>query len=493
VIFPSRARMFARKSIDRLVVEAEGGSRLRRELGARALVFLGTGATIGAGIYVLAGKAAREDAGPALMLSFVLAAIGCAFAALCFSELASMVPVSGSVYTYAYATLGELPAWSVGWLLILEYSVSAAAVAQGWSSYFNELLKSTTGFSIDPRLLSAPWDFDYATSGFVAVEAKRTLVDGTIIASSAWLNLPAFIITAIVTAVIVRGIRESARFNGAILILNFLIIALVVCLGVFAIDPRNWRPFFHPERGWGGVASGASYIFFAYVGFDATATYAEEARNPRRDVPIGIIGSLIICTLIYVVMTAVLTGMVPSSRIDVDAPFAAAFRAHGLNRASSLIAVGVLAATTNVVLVGILSQARIFLAMARDGLLPRSIFGAIHPKTQIPLRSTLLIGLFVGAAAALAPLGLLAKLVDIGVLFLFVVVCVVVWILRIAQPEARRSFRTPFLPVIATCGILINGYLMFSLDVRLWIGLGVWLAIGFLIYLAGAARRSEAV
>ncbi len=483
--------MFARKSIDRLVDEVEGGSRLRRELGARSLIFLGTGATIGAGIYVLAGKAAREDAGPALMLSFVLAAIGCAFAALCFSELASMVPVSGSAYTYAYATLGELPAWSVGWLLILEYSVSAAAVAQGWSSYFHELLKGVTGLTIDPRLLSAPWDFDYESAGFIAVEAKRRLADGSIVTGSAWLNLPAFVITAVVTAVIVRGIRESARLNGAILILNFLIIALVIVLGAFSIDPSNWRPFFHAERGWGGVASGASYIFFAYVGFDATATYAEEARNPRRDVPIGIIGSLLICAVLYVAMTAVLTGMVPSSRIDFDAPFAEAFRAHGLNRASSLIAVGVLAATTNVVLVGILSQARIFLAMARDGLLPRSIFGAIHPKTQIPLRSTLLIGLFVGAAAAFAPLGLLAKLVDIGVLFLFVVVCAVVWVLRIAQPAARRTFRTPFLPLVATCGILVNGYLMFSLDVRLWIGLGVWLAIGWLIYLAGAARRTE--
>lgn len=469
--------LFARKPVETLLGEVESGAHLRRVLGPLALTCLGIGATIGTGIFVLVGKAARDYAGPSLMLSFLLAGVGCAFAALCYAELASMVPVAGSAYTYAYATLGELIAWVIGWALVLEYSVSAAAVAQGWSNYFAAFMQSVFHVHIDPRLLSSPWDFDYETGRFVL---QRVSMNGQDV--NPWFNLPAVVIVLLLTAILIRGIKESARVNAAMLLLNLSIIAVVIGLGQSQVDPANWRPFLHETQGWKGVATGASLIFFAFIGFDATSTYAEEARNPRRDLAIGILASLAVCTVLYVTMTAILTGMVPYRQLDVRAPFAVAFRERGLAAASNLISLGVLAGTTNVILVGMLSQTRVFLAMARDGMLPPRFFAAIHPQFKTPWKSTILVGILVALASSTWPLELLAELVNIGTLFAFVIVCAAVWILRHTRPDVARPFRTPALPAVATLGILINSGLILSLGWRNWLGLAAWLAVGVAVY-----------
>ncbi|WZO96011.1 amino acid permease [Isosphaeraceae bacterium EP7] len=467
---------WTRKPIAVLIQEMEG-SRLHRALGPVALTALGIGATVGAGIYVLTGKAAHDHAGPSLMLSFLLAGLGCGFAALCYSELASMVPVAGSAYTYAYATLGELVAWIIGWDLVLEYAIGSSAVAVGWADYFVELLRGLFGIRIDPRLTSSPWDFEVGKGFFLKIVE---LADGS--HAQAWCNLPAVFICALITAVLVVGIRESARFNATMVILNLVVILMVIGLGVRYVNPANWTPFLHPEKGWGGVAEGAGRIFFAYIGFDAISTHSEEARNPRRDLAIGILASLLICTVLYVSVTAVLTGMVPTSRIDINAPIAAAFRSRGQDVAATLVTFGIVLGITSSLLVGMLSQPRILLAMSRDGMLPAAVFSEIHPRFQTPWKSTILVGFIVALAGALAPLGFLADLVSVGTLFAFIVVCASVWILRRTNPEVERPFRTPCLPLVASLGILVNGGLMFSLGKDNWIRLAVWLIIGLAIY-----------
>ncbi len=481
------SRFFARKPISTLLREMEGGERLHRVLGPVALTSLGVGATIGTGIYVLTGEAAHNYAGPSLMLSFLLAGIGCGFAALCYSELASMVPVAGSAYTYAYATLGELIAWIIGWDLILEYAIGSAAVANGWSNYFIELMDNMLGIHFDPRFLSTPWDYHFDKGEFVA--KMVTLASGETV--QAWCNLPAVFITVAITIVLVVGVRESASFNTAMVILNIGVILTIIGVGITCIDPANWRPFLHKDKGWKGVAEGAARIFFAYIGFDSISTHAEEARDPQRDLATGIIGSLLICTVLYVAVAAVLTGMVPYGQIDVLAPLTAAFRRHEMNFATGLITVGILAGVTSSLLVGTLSQPRILLAMSRDGLLPESFFGAIHPRFRTPWKSTILVGFVVALAASVAPLGFLAELVSIGTLFAFLIVCAAVWILRTTSPELKRPFRTPALPVVASLGIFINGGLMLSLGKDTWIRLFVWLLIGMAIYFGYGRHHSK--
>ena len=378
----------------------DGGERLHRVLGPVALTSLGVGATIGTGIYVLTGEVAKNYAGPSMMLSFLLAAVGCGFAALCYSELASMVPVAGSAYTYAYATLGELVAWIIGWDLVLEYAIGSAAVANGWSNYFVEFTQNHLGIHFDPRFLSCPWDFDHKTNEFVT--QMVTLASGATV--NAWFNLPAILITLAITVVLVVGVKESAGFNAAMVLLNVGVILTIIGVGAAYVDPRHWRPFLHEEKGWSGVAEGAARIFFAYIGFDSISTHAEEARNPQRDLAIGIIGSLLICTLLYVAVAVVLTGMVPYGEIDVKAPLSAAFERHGKGFANGLITAGILAGLTSSLLVGNLSQPRILMAMARDGMLPEGFFAAVHPRFRTPWKSTILVGLVVAAAGALAPL-----------------------------------------------------------------------------------------
>jgi len=479
---------FRRKDVTHLIGEMDDGERLNRRLGPVALTGLGVGATIGTGLYVQTGFVANEFAGPSLILSFLLAAIGCGFAALCYSELASMVPVAGSAYTYAYATLGELLAWIIGWDLILEYAIGSSVVAAGWSNYLDAFLHNVFDIQLDPRLRSAPWDYDVQHGAFMLKTV--TLASGQTV--MAWLNLPAIFITAAVTIVLVIGVRESAGFNAAMVLLNIGVILTVVGIGAAYIEPKNWHPFLHEDRGWGGVTQGAGRIFFAYIGFDSISTHAEEARRPQRDLAIGIMGALTICTVLYVAVAAVLTGMVPYRLIDINAPLSAALQGRGLTFASGLITLGILAGMTSSLLVGNLSQPRILLAMARDGLLPQGIFAAIHPRFKTPWKSTIIVGVVVAAAAALAPLGFLADLVSIGTLFAFVVVSAAVWILRITDPSTPRPFRAPYVPFVSTMGILVNGGMMFSLGPENWLRLLIWLVLGLVVYF-GYSRHHSAL
>lgn len=485
------SELFGRKPIEALLADGGEQGHLRRALGPVALTMLGVGATIGAGIFVLTGEAARFDAGPSLILSFVLAGVGCGFAALCYSELASMVPVAGSAYTYAYATLGELVAWVIGWDLILEWAIGSAAVAVGWSKYLAAFLRNQLGFAIDPRWLNSPFSFHNESHSFVWNRVSLTLADGTVEQIQPYLNLPALLIMLVITAILVIGIRESAGFNAAMVLLNLSVILLVIGLGATYVDPTHWRPFLHKKNGWAGIPLGAARIFFAYIGFDAISTHAEEARNPRRDLPIGILASLLICTILYIAVVAVLTGMVPYEEIDVAAPLASAFASHGTTWAAGLISAAIVVGLTSSLLVGTLCQPRILLAMSRDGLLPRRVFGVVHPRFRTPWQSTILIGVSVGAIAALVPLDFLAELVSVGTLFAFLVVCGAVWVLRYRRPELARPFRVPGLPAVATLGILINGSLMFSLGPDNWLRLVVWLALGLMIYFAYGRYHSH--
>jgi basic amino acid/polyamine antiporter, APA family len=477
---------FRRKDVRLLLAEMNDSERLHRRLGPLALTGLGVGATIGTGLYVQTGIVAKEFAGPSLMVSFALAAIGCGFAAVCYSELASMVPVAGSAYTYAYATLGELLAWIIGWDLILEYAIGSSVVAAGWSNYLSAFLRNVLHVQIDPRLTSAPWDYDIAHAKFLFKTV--TLANGE--RAVAWLNLPAVLITALVTVVLVIGIRESAGFNAAMVLLNIAVIFTLVGLGAAYLDTRNWHPFLHEKAQWTGVAQGAAHIFFAYIGFDSISTHAEEARRPQRDLAIGILGALSICTILYVAVAAVLTGLVRYSEIDIDAPLAAALQAHGLTFASGLVTLGILAGMTSSLLVGNLSQPRILLAMARDGLLPLGVFGAVHPRFKTPWIGTIVVGLVVGAAAALAPLGFLADLVSVGTLFAFVIVSAAVWMLRVSDPDAVRPFRAPLVPLVSSMGILVNGGMMLFLGPENWTRLFVWLLIGLFIYFGYSRHHS---
>ncbi len=478
----STSELFGRKPIASLLKDVGGTGHLKRALGPVALTALGVGATIGAGIFVLTGEAARNDAGPSLILSFTLAGIGCGFAALCYSELASMVPVAGSAYTYAYATLGEVVAWIIGWDLILEYAIGSAAVAVGWSKYLAALLRNQFGLMVDPRWLNSPWSFDAVSHSFVWNQVSQTLADGNVAQLQPYANIPALLIMLAITVVLVVGIRESAGFNAVMVLLNLSVIFVVIGLGATYVDPANWRPFLHKDRGWSGVPLGAAHIFFAYIGFDSISTYAEEAKNPRRDLAIGILASLFLCSLLYIAVAAVLTGMVPYTEIDVNAPIAAAFARHGTTWASGLITAAILAGITSSLLVGTMTQPRIMLAMARDGLLPAGIFAAVHPRFLTPWKSTILVGLVVGLIAALVPLDFLAELVSVGTLFAFLVVCAAVWVLRRRSPEVPRPFRVPGLPIVASAGIFVNGGLMFSLGPDNWVRLVVWLALGLMIY-----------
>ncbi len=461
-----RKQLFLTKTVAMLQEEIEGENRLRRVLGPVALTALGVGCIIGAGIFVLTGLAAHDHAGPALMLSFVIAGLGCAFAALCYAEFASMIPVAGSAYAYAYATLGELLAWIIGWDLILEYGMASSTVAYGWSKYFLHFLE-LFGIQIPVYLSSDPFS-----------------------APGAWFNLPAALVVLAITAVLVIGIRESAAFNASMVVLKLIVIVLVIVAGIPYVNTDNWSPFM--PFGWGGVASGAAYVFFAYIGFDSVSTHAEEARNPQRDVPIGIIGSLILCTGLYIAVAAVLTGMVPYSQIDIDAPIAHAFANYGLKWAVFIISLGAVAGITSVLLVLMLSQSRVLFAMARDGLLPYDFFGTVHPRFRTPHKATLLTGVVVAVIAALFPIHALAEMVNIGTLFAFVVVCAAVWIMRSTAPDQPRPFRCPWMPVIPILGMVFNLGLMLSLGWHNWLRLGVWLAIGLGVYFAYSRQRSKA-
>ena len=478
-------RLFATKPLSLLLEEMAGENRLRRVLGPVELTSLGVGCIIGTGIFVLTGIAAHDKAGPALTLSFVIAGAACVLAALCYAEFASMVPVAGSAYTYAYATLGELFAWIIGWDLVLEYTIAAATVAHGWSHYFQDFI-GIFGFHLPHALTNSPFDFQPST--------------GTLAATGTVMDFPSLAIAAFVTIVLVAGIRESATLNSLIVAVKVAIVLFVIAVGALYVDPKNWTPFapygysgvsffghtLLGQSGAGGeplgVLAGAAMIFFAYIGFDSVSTHAEEARHPQRDVPIGIIASLLICTVLYVGVSAVLTGMVPYDKIHIDAPVSDAFRQAGLPWAQFLISLGAIAGITSVLLVLMLSQPRIFLAMARDGLVPPEMFGAVHPRFRTPYKSTILTGIVVGLCAAFIPLRILAELVNIGTLLAFVIVCAAVLIMRKKQPDAPRPFRCPFVPLVPLLGIALCLVLMFSLPAENWLRLFVWLVLGLVIY-----------
>ncbi|MGE5401008.1 MAG: amino acid permease [Ignavibacteriales bacterium] len=487
-------QLFAKKPLDLLLEEMKGENRLRRILGPVALTSLGVGAIIGTGIFVLTGVAAHDKAGPAIILSFVVSGLACVFAALCYAEFASMVPVAGSAYTYAYATLGEMFAWIIGWDLILEYAVASATVAHGWSHYFQDFI-SIIGLKLPHWATRAPFDFNPGT--------------GLLASTNTVLDLPAIIIAGIITVILVKGIRESATFNSTMVIIKLAIVLFVIVVGAMYITPSNWTNNFAPfgysgvsffgrtifgQTGMGGAPVGmlaaAATIFFAYIGFDSISTHAEEAKNPRRDVPIGIITSLLLCTVLYIAVSAIITGMVPYDKIDIDAPVSNAFKQAGLPWAQFIISFGAIAGITSVLLVMMLSQPRIFLAMARDGLLPKEVFGSVHEKYRTPWKSTILTGIFVAILAGFLPLRILAELVNIGTLFAFVIVCAAVLIMRRTHPEAERPFRAPWVPFVPIMGILTCLMLMFSLPEENWLRLFVWLAIGFLIYFGYGRKHS---
>lgn len=486
--------LFRKKSLALLLEEMKGEHRLRRVLGPITLTSLGVGAIIGTGIFVSTGVVARQTAGPALMLSYAFAGLVCVFAALCYAEFASMVPVAGSAYTYAYATLGELFAWVIGWDLVLEYAVGAATVANGWSGYFQSVLGSL-GWKL-PAALSGP-----------VVNYDPDL--GKVIPTGNLINLPAVAIVIIITVVLVIGIKESARFNAVMVGVKLAAVLFVIGVGAFFINTANWHPFapygytginFFGKHVAGlqdaggrplGMLAGAALAFFSYIGFDSISTHSEEAKNPQRDVPIGIISSLLICTVLYVAVIAVLTGMVPYNLLDINSPVSTAFKQAGLPWAQFLISLGAMTGITSVMLVMMLSQPRVLLAMARDGLLPESFFGAVHDRFRTPWKSTILTGIFVGALAAFLPISVLLMLVNMGTLLAFVIVCAAVLIMRRTHPDAKRPFRAPFVPVTPVLGILCCLLLMFSLPSENWWRLVIWLILGMTIYVFYGRKHSK--
>jgi basic amino acid/polyamine antiporter, APA family len=468
-----KSQLFTVKPIEVLLEEMAGEHRLRRVLGPVQLTALGVGCIIGAGIFVLTGLAANLYAGPGLALSFVAAGIGCALAALCYAEFASTVPVAGSAYTYAYATLGELFAWIIGWDLVLEYAVASSVVAHGWSHYLLSFL-GLFGIKLPAVITAGPIDIDSTTHAWVM--------------TGAWFNLPAAAIVLLVTVVLVIGIRESARFNAAMVLLKLAVVAFVIVVGARYVKVENWQPFL--PYGVSGVLTGAAYIFFAYVGFDSVSTHAEEAKNPQRDVPIGIIVSLTLCTILYILVAGVLTGMVPYKEINIDAPVAHAFARYGLDGAVFFISLGAIVGITSVLLVLMLSQARVLLAMARDGLIPRDFFSAVHPRFRTPHKATILTGVLVALVAALFPLKILADLVNIGTLMAFVIVCAAVLVMRRTHPDLPRPFRTPLVPLVPILGMLSNLLMMLYLGWHNWLRLFVWLAVGMVIYWFYGRRHS---
>ncbi len=579
-------QLLAKKPLKLILEEMAGEHRLKRVLGPVALSSLGIGAIIGTGIFVLTGLAARNYAGPGLILSFVFAGLACFFAALCYSEFASMAPVAGSAYTYAYTTLGELLAWIIGWDLVLEYAMGSATVANGWSNYFLKFLglfKNNAGqalisiplwLTMDP-VSAAMQHADYRTADRLVV-ATATAVDGdgaqhtlpldkslnihrvekvqvkftdeSVTAVTAMhekeakdsiervqkslqdnlqydptaslagklreiyddnskgykayeetpivvagyhvtFNLIAIAIVGVITIVLIMGIKESAGFNAVMVLVKLGAVLFVIVAGIGYIDSSNWTPFM--PYGWKGVLSAAGVIFFAYIGFDAVSTYAEEARQPQRDVPIAIMVSLLICTALYIAVAGVITGMVPYPQIPLNAPIAGAFEQKGLGIASLIITVGALTGITSVLLVMLLSQPRILLAMARDGLLPPTFFAAVHPRFQTPHRGTIVTGIFAATASSLLPLEALGHMVSIGTLFAFVVVCAAVWLMRYINPEVERPFRAPMISVVAPGGIVLCLAMMVYLGWENWLRLFGWMAIGLLIYLFYGYKHSN--
>jgi APA family basic amino acid/polyamine antiporter len=504
--------LLSTKSITQLQAEAaaEGGEvSLKRVLGALNLTMLGIGAIIGAGIFVLTGTAAAQYAGPAIVLSFILAGLGCLFAGLCYAEFSAMIPIAGSAYTYGYATMGEFIAWIIGWDLILEYLFGAATVAVGWSGYFVAFL-GELGLKLPAAWTQAP----------LTVEGTHTLVRNVLCidpvtnvatamtngacaagltTAPGMINLPAMILVFLMTTLLVIGISESAKFNNLIVFVKVAIVIAVIGFGFMYVNTANWHPFIPANTtgefghfGLSGIVRGAAVVFFAYIGFDAVSTAAQEARNPQRDMPIGILSSLAICTVLYILMALVMTGLAHYTELNVPHPVFVAIDKAGpaLHWLTYFINIGAILGLASVVLVMLMGQPRIFFSMSRDGLLP-PVFGKIHPKFQTPYITTIVTGCVAAVVAGFFPIALLGELVSIGTLLAFVIVCFGVMILRYKRPEIPRPFRTPMVPIVPILGILICGYMMSSLPRDTWIRLLVWMALGFLIYFGYSKTHSK--
>jgi APA family basic amino acid/polyamine antiporter len=466
---------------------------LKRALGPVNLTALGIGAIIGAGIFVLTGQAAAKYAGPAIVFSFVLAGTACAFAGLCYAEFSAMIPISGSAYTYGYATLGEFVAWIIGWDLILEYLFAASTVAVGWSGYVVSFLKEL-GITIPSAFTSAP--YNHVTPPDAGWNIWRLFTEGWV-SSGAVLNVPAMLIVGFITFLLVLGIKESATFNNVIVAIKLAVILTFIAVGIAYINRNNWHPFIPPslgpgEFGWGGVVRGAGVIFFAYIGFDAVSTAAQEAKNAQRDMPIGILGSLALCTVLYIVVALVLTGIVSYTQLNDPAPIAVAINSLGPSVAwlRPIIKIGAIAGLSSVILVMLLGQPRIFYTMSKDGLLP-PVFSAVHPKFRTPWVAQILTGVTAMLVAGLFPIGLLGELVSIGTLLAFAIVCAGVFVLRFTDPQIHRPFRTPAFWLIAPLGVIFCGYLMYGLPADTWARLIVWMVIGLVIYFTYGCRHSK--
>jgi len=475
--------IWRRKSLAILMNEAsEDEKGLKRTLSSRALVALGIGAIIGAGLFSLTGIAAADHAGPAVTLSFVLAAVGCGFAGLCYAEFASMIPVAGSAYTYSYATMGEFMAWIIGWDLVLEYALGAATVGVSWSRYLLELL-SKFGIHLPAEFICSPWE-------------KLTLSDGTVL-DGGLINLPAIFIVLMLSLLLIRGTKESASMNNFLVVLKVLVVIIFIVLGWQYINPENYTPYI-PENtgvkgqfGWSGIAAGAGTVFFAFIGFDAVSTAAQEAKNPQKGMPIGILGSLAVCTVLYVLFAHVMTGLVPYYKFAGDAkPAATAFAVTGYDFLQTGLIIAILAGYTSVILVMLMGQSRVFYSMSNDGLLPK-FFSDIHPKFRTPWKTNIFFMVFVSLFAGFVPVSDLGHMVSIGTLLAFSLVCIGILIMRKKMPDAKRSFRTPLVPFVPIAGVAVCFYLMYSLPSESWFRLIIWMALGVIIYFLYGKNKSK--
>jgi APA family basic amino acid/polyamine antiporter len=466
--------LFETKSLERIKAEAEGGEQhLKKTLGPGNLIALGIGAIIGAGLFSLTGIAAAENAGPAVVISFIVAAIGCAFAGMCYSEFSTMIPIAGSAYTYAYATMGELLAWIIGWDLVLEYAVGAATVSVSWSSYITKLFHMYS-IELPPSVTHCPWDEPVA--GII--------------------NLPAVFVIVVISALLMIGISESARVNAVIVVIKVAIVLIVITIGWGMINPANYKPFIPEntghfgEYGLSGILRAAAVIFFAYIGFDAVSTAAQEAKRPQRDMPIGIIGSLAICTVLYILFARVLTGMVHYTKFKGDAAPVATVISLFPAWLQSGIVIGIIAGYSSVILVMLLGQSRVFFSMSRDGLLPK-VFSDIHPRFLTPWRCNLIFMIFVSLFSGFLPISKLGHMTSIGTLLAFVIVCVGVVVMRKTNPDAPRPYRTPLVPIVPFLGVAACLVMMVSLDWETWVRLVVWLVIGLAIYFGYSTKHSH--
>jgi APA family basic amino acid/polyamine antiporter len=489
------ANLWQRKPLEQLMTEVGDSEQgLKRTLGPWGLIALGIGAIIGAGLFVRTAAAIANNSGPSVTLAFLVAAAGCAFAGLCYAEFASMIPIAGSAYTYAYTTMGEFVAWIIGWDLLLEYGVGAATVAIAWSEYLNKFLHLYFGFEIPYRWCHSPWD-------------RLTDASGNVIATGV-VNLPAVLILFLLTIVLVRGMKESALLNGIIVVVKVTIVVLVIAIGWGFINPANHTPYIpestiytdahgieHVYGGIMGILKAAGVVFFAFIGFDAVSTAAQETKNPKRDMPIGILGSLVICTLLYVLFAHVLSGVASVQDFrtqgkEASVAYAITTYMHGYGWLAKLVTVAILAGFSSVILVMLLGQSRVFFTMSRDGLVPK-VFSTVHPKYRTPWKSNWIFFVFVSLFAAFVPGDIVGEMTSVGTLFAFVVVCFGVWILRVRNPNAPRAFKTPLVPLVPILGILICGAMIYGLGKENWWRLFGWLAVGLVIYFGYGAKHSK--